>query len=137
MISLLDLKKTKLEGDIILYHGGLPNTITLDLIDCNHLGIQQNKRGKTYGGFYLVDESSRTWAEYYARQRNGTIHGFLIDSSSRISETNKVIDRLSQEEREGFACSFDLLKGKDLCGRIQYVLFNKSIIKNIGEDHIT
>ncbi len=135
--TILSLKNSaEHEGGIVLYHGGLPGNIILDQIDCNRLGTKQNKKGRTYGGFYLTDESSRSWSEDYAKQKTGKMHGFLIASSARILETDRVIDRLSQEERNGYALQWDLVKGIDICERTQYVLLNKSVVRDIGVDNI-
>jgi hypothetical protein len=130
-------KKAQEEGGIILYHGGLPDGITIEEIDLDKLGSQQNKKNRTYGGFYLTDESSKHWSERYASERNGNIHGFLIPDSSRIVEIEgSNIDRLSQEERRELAKHYDIIKGKDVLGRVQYVLLNKNIVSAIGIEKI-
>lgn len=120
------------QGGFVLYHGGLEHDSTLDTIDLDRTGTQQNKPGRTYGGFYLTDNTSRPWAEEYARKRNGNLHGFLIDQNARIFRTEENIDRLSQEDRAIFATKYDLIQGKDLVGRIQYVLLNKNVVKKIA-----
>ena len=130
-------KKAQEEGGVILYHGGLPDDTTIEKIDLDRLGSQQNKRGRTYGGFYLTDESSTSWTEKYAKERNGNIHGFLITGSSRIMEIqDRDIDRLSQKQREELAEKYDLVKGKDLLGRVQYVLLNKNVLNGLGIEKI-
>ena len=133
MLTSKDLKKLINENSgIILYHGGLSDSINLDEIDCDKLG-QQNKKGRTYGGFYLTDEVSRTWSEQFAMTRNGNIHSFLIKSSAKILfGGNRVIDRLSEEERKEYAKQYDLIQGKDILGRTQYFLLNKTVVIQIG-----
>ncbi len=130
-------KKAQEEGGVILYHGGLPDDTTIEKIDLNRFGSQQNKRGRTYGGFYLTDEGSKGWTEKYAQERNGNIHGFLVADSSRTTEIQgRDIDRLSQEQREELAQEYDLVKGKDLLGRTQYVLLNKDVVNGLGVEKI-
>lgn len=125
------------EGGMLLYHGGLPDDASLDAIDLQRLGTQQNKRGQTYGGFYLTDETSRSWSEDYARSRTGNMHGFWIAPSSRMLEvTGANIDRLSQQQRDEYAKEYDIIKGKDLLGRAQFVLLNKGVVKGLGKERI-
>jgi 8-oxo-dGTP pyrophosphatase MutT (NUDIX family) len=119
----------------MLYHGGLPETATLSDIDLNRLGSQQNKRGRDYGGFYLVDDSSLSWALNYAKTRNGVLHGFLLKPSARVLDLgDKVIDRLTAQERADHAKDYDIIKGKDLLKRAQYVLLNKDAIGGVAVD---
>lgn len=130
-------KKAQEEGGMILYHGGLPDDTTIEKIDLDRFGSQQNKKGRTYGGFYLTDESSKGWTEKYAQERNGNIHGFLVADSSRTMEIQgRDIDRLSQEQREELAKEYDLIKGKDLLGRTQYVLLNKGVVNGLGVEKV-
>lgn len=133
-----DLKKyTEQEGGIVLYHGGLPDNTDMSKIDLNKPGSQQNKKGKSYGGFYLSDESSKDWAIDYAKKRNGNLHAFRIDKAARILDmSDTVIDRLSQKERDEFAKEYDVVKGKDVLGRVQFVVLNKAVVKEIVMDKI-
>lgn len=137
-VSLADLEaQAKADGDTVLYHGGLPDGTTLDDIDLNRNGTQQNRRGRSYGGFYLTDESSKDWSNSYASQRNGVMHGFAIDKNARIDDRgDQQIDRLSAEDRAEAAKTADVIKGKDLLGRTQYVLLNKDVVKGVGETNI-
>jgi len=137
-VPLADLEKqAKADGDTVLYHGGLPDGTTLDDIDLNRNGEQQNKRGRSFGGFYLTDESSKSWSDDYAMKRNGVMHGFVIDKNARIDDRGKAqIDRLSAEDRAEAAKTADVIKGKDLLGRTQYVLLNKDVIKGVGETNM-
>jgi len=121
------------EGGLVLYHGGLPENTNVDSIDLNRNGSQQNKKGRSYGGFYLADYSSKDWANKYAEGRNGIVHGFRIDKAARIFvKADGNIDRLSQAQRDELARDYDLIKGKDLLGRVQYVLLNGSVVKEVG-----
>jgi hypothetical protein len=137
-VSLEDLEKqAKADGDTVLYHGGLPEGTTLDGIDLNRNGTQQNRRGQSYGGFYLTDESSKSWSDRYAMERNGVMHGFAIDKNARIDDRgSEQIDRLSAEDRAEAAKHSDIIKGKDLLGRTQYVILNKDVVKGVGETNI-
>ncbi|HRY36892.1 MAG TPA: hypothetical protein P5230_03395 [Candidatus Magasanikbacteria bacterium] len=138
VISMTDLKNIATQtGETILYHGGLPDNISMDSIDLNKTDSKQNKKGKTYGGFYLSDETSKNWSEQYAKTGSNNVHGFLVDKGSRVLEiTDRDIDRLSQEKRDELAKEYDLVKGKDLLGRTQFVLLNKDIIKGLGVEKI-
>jgi hypothetical protein len=137
-VPLADLEtQAKADGDTVLYHGGLPDGTTLDDIDLNRNGSQQNKRGRSFGGFYLTDESSKSWSDDYAMKRNGVMHGFVVDKNARIDDRgSQQIDRLSAEDRAEAAKTADVIKGKDLLGRTQYVLLNKDVIKGVGETNM-
>ena len=85
----------------------------------------------------MTDDSSKNWTDQYARERNGNVHGFLLDPATRVLEiTDRNIDRLSDEQRNTFAGTHDVVKGKDLLGRAQYVLLNKNVIKELGIEKI-
>lgn len=114
-----------------LYHGGLAGPIDLD-----RAGDQQNRRGRTYGGFYLADESSRDWATSYARQRNGLVAHFEIVPGARVLETSRNIDRLSLDERHALALDWDLIRGVDTLGRSQYVLLQLDAITHTTTEEI-
>jgi superfamily I DNA/RNA helicase len=130
-------QQAKADGDTVLYHGGLPEGTTLDGIDLNRNGTQQNKRGQSFGGFYLTDESSKSWSDKYAMERNGVMHGFAIDKNARIDDRGSAqIDRLSAEDRAEAAKTSDIIKGKDLLGRTQYVILNKDVVKGVGETNL-
>lgn len=132
------IAEAEINGGQVLFHGGLPTSATLDDIDLDRPGSQQNKRGRSYGGFYLTDATSLRWAAQYAAERNGNLHGFLVGPDVRILEiTSGNTERLSLEERARYAADYDLVKGKDTLGRTQYVLLNKGVVKAVGLDHIS
>ena len=85
------------------YHGGLGREATLEDVDLNRLDTQQNKTNRTYGGFYLASEASLAWAKQYAKKRDGSLHRLTFKPSARIMETDNIIDRLSQTERDAFS----------------------------------
>lgn len=122
-----------------LYHGGLPHDATLDDIDLEHLGAQQNKSGKDYGGFYLSDSSSRRVAENYAATRSAALHRFRLRPDARMGDMgDRNIDRLSAYERRDLAERYDYIKGKDAFGRTQYTLLNKNAVasmQSVGQGH--
>jgi len=124
-------------GEIVLYHGGLPEGTGMDDIDLGRAGSQQNKKGKSYGGFYLTDPGSKDWSTDYARGRNGVMHGFRVSKDAKVGDLgSKNIDRLSANERASLAEQFDVVKGKDTMGRDQYVLLNKDAISGVGETNV-
>lgn len=124
-------------GEIVLYHGGLPEGTSLDDIQLSRAGTQQNKKGRSYGGFYLTDSGSKDWSTDYAKGRNGVMHGFRVSKDAKVGDLGgKNIDRLSNEERASLAEQYDVVKGKDTLGRDQYVLLNKDAIAGVGETNV-
>ncbi len=132
----------KEQGKQIYYHGGLPIGADMDTIDLNRLGTQQNKKNRTWGGFYLADESPKSleWATKYAKEeeRSGMLHGFIIDDDSRILDLSdrESTDRLSKEERDEYAKQYDFIRGKSVQGYNQYSLLNKKIITAMGGENL-
>lgn len=140
-VPLADLEeRMERDGGIVLYHGGLPEGTTLDGIDLNRNGTQQNKRGRSFGGFYLTDASSRAWSDQYASQRGGVMHGYGIGPDARIldlsDQGNGKTDRVSAEQRAKWAEDYDLVVGNDLLGRKQYLLLNKDVVVGVGETNV-
>ncbi len=155
-LSFEELEKLRGNSGFLLYHGGLDVTQAGETtINLDKLGSQQNKRNKTYGGFYLTDGSAVVgfgegekidWAEQYARQRNGNLHAFLISSDAKvldcrsqlsdedaaILENTRNLDRLSNEQRKALSEKYDLIVGCDLLRRTQYVLLNAEVITAVG-----
>lgn len=131
----------KNEGNVELFHGGLPVGTTIEDIDVNRAGDQQNKRRRSFGGFYLTDSTSKSWSDQYARSRGGTNHAFKISPDARIGEISDMngssnIDRISESQRAHMAKSFDVIKGKDLLGRTQYLLLNKDVVSEVIETDV-
>ncbi len=136
--NMIDIQRRASAGEgFVTYHGGLETNLTLNEIDLDRQGTQQNKPSRTYGGFYLTDETSREWTNQYARQRNGNVHAFLISSKAHvlIIEDNN-IDRLSHDQRLDFSKMYDIIKGHDMMGRTQYVLLNKEVVTGIASENI-
>lgn len=129
-------RTTKPNEGIKLYHGGLPENATLDSVDLAREGSQQNKRNRSYGGFYLTDETSRDWSESYAKERNSALHELTLKPDARIlNEGDKVIDRINKQQREKLSENYDVIQGKDTLGRTQYILLNKDAVlsfKNVN-----
>ena len=136
--NMIEIHRRATAGEgFVAYHGGLEDNLTLDKIDLDKEGLQQNKPGRTYGGFYLTDETSREWTNQYARQRNGNVHAFLISCDARIlTVDDKDIDRLSQSQRVELSKKYDIVKGHDLLGRTQYVLLSKEVITGVASENI-
>lgn len=119
---------------LVLYHGGLPKGSTLDTIDLARKGAQQGRKNRTYGGFYLTDDSSRQWSVDYAIKRKAGLHAFTLKPNARVGEAGRDdIDRLSEAERAELAKHLDVATGKDLLGRKQYVLLNKDAVERVRE----
>ena len=136
--NMIDIQRRASAGEgFVTYHGGLETNLTLNEIDLDRQGTQQNKPSRTYGGFYLTDETSREWTNQYSRQRNGNVHAFLISSKAHvlIIEDNN-IDRLSHDQRLDFSKMYDIIKGHDMMGRTQYVLLNKEVVTGIASENI-
>lgn len=122
----LDIAKEPID----LFHGGLPEDATLDQIDLDRAGSQQNKRNRSYGGFYLTDGSSREWSDKYAKQRGAAVHRVRLKAGSRIRSTQENIDRLSERQRAELAKKYDAVRGVDTLGRAQWVLLNKNAVES-------
>jgi len=135
---MIDIQRRAAAGEgFVAYHGGLDTNLKIDEIDLDREGIQQNKSGRTYGGFYLTDQTSREWTNQYAKQRNGNVHAFLISSEARILIIeDKNIDRLSHDQRVDFSKMYDIIKGHDMMGRTQYVLLSKEVITGVASENV-
>jgi hypothetical protein len=122
----VELKSTK---DLKLYHGS-DQKLSLDNVDTDRLATKQNKKGRTYGGFYgttNVDE-----AKGYAGE-NGHVHEIKIKDGSKTLETDRDVTRLSQEDRDAYRKQgVDVLIGKDPRGRTEHVILNKSAIESFS-----
>jgi hypothetical protein len=120
-----------------LYHGGLPTGTTIDDIDLDRQGSQQNKRGRDYGGFYANDEQNRAQAENYAAQRGGVLHQFDLKPDARIGDLGeKNIERLTKAQRDEYAKQFDVIKGKNTFGKTEHVLLNKDSVASVIEHNV-
>jgi len=117
-------------GPVDLFHGGLPHDATLDQVDLERAGSQQNKRNRSYGGFYLTDGSSRDWSEKYAKERGAAVHRIRLKTGSRVRYTQENIDRLNASQRAELAKKYDAVRGLDALGRSQWVLLNKDAVES-------
>ncbi len=119
------------------YHGGMLTGSTLDNVDMDHLGGQQNKKGRSYGGFYLTNETSRYWSEQYARlfEDNGLFRLRLRDGAKIFRVVGKAdIDRLNKETRDALReAGYAMIVGKDVLNRFQAVLLDKSAVVSFEE----
>lgn len=119
------------KNTISLWHGGLEFDFNIDQLDVTRLAQKQQKKGRTYAGFYLYDETSKKGAESYSSQTGKGLHRFEVDKNSKILELNS-IERVTRKQlREYKEQGYDLLKSKDVRGRVEYILLNKDIVKDV------
>ncbi|HQB07347.1 MAG TPA: hypothetical protein PK712_05785, partial [Rectinema sp.] len=115
-----------------LWHGGLPADFDISSLDVMRVAQKQNKKGKNYAGFYLYEESQKAGAEEYARQSGASLHRFDVKPDAKVLELGN-IERIKVEQLQEYASQgYDLLKGKDVRGRVEYILLNKDAITNVA-----
>ncbi len=124
--ELSTIEKTK-----SFYHGGLSEDFNINDLDVNRLAEKQQKRGRNYAGFYLYDETQKSGAETYSNQTGKGLHRFDIREDANILELGN-IERVTKEQLEEYRKQgYDLIKGKDVRGRTEYVLLNKDVVVNV------
>lgn len=134
-VAKLSGAERKTESGETFYHGGLPKGATLDNVDLDRSGTQQNKNGRSYGGFYLTDASSKAWSEKYASRRSGVLHALRFKPGSSVFTTRANIDRLSADQRAALkAAGYAAIEGKDTLGRNQVVLLDKTAVESFAEE---
>lgn len=113
------------------YHGGLDKDFSLDKLDVFRTSVKQQKKGRDYSGFYLYDESNLNWAMKYGPDINKSLHRFDIEINTKILKLGN-IERMKKEKlMEYLNSGYDLIEGIDVRGLHEYILLNKSIVKNV------
>lgn len=135
--SVEELRERASRGEgFVLYHGGLSDAAPLESIDLERTGTKQSHGGRRdYGGFYLGDETERSLKSVKRYAETGeyrNIHAFLIGKDARILDADFDTDRLTGEKRRELSEDYDLLRGRDVRGIIQYVLLNKDVVTGIA-----
>lgn len=119
-----------LPKDYTFYHGGLSENFDFSNLDVLRPAMRQQKRGRNYAGFYMYDQANKTNAFKYG---DGYAHGINLKSDAKVAEYPDITDRLSQETlQEYIDKGYDVLKGKDVRGRTEYILLNKNAIQETG-----
>lgn len=112
------------------FHGGLPDDFDFSTLDPLKLSKKQQKTGRNYAGFYMLDEGQYPAAEHYADMNNGAVHKITISGDAKIKD-NRTIERLSQDYlRQLIDEGYDLVRGPNSLRKQEYVLLNPSKIIN-------
>lgn len=126
----------KPNNTISFYHGGLSEDFTIEDLDVSRLAEKQQKKGRNYAGFYLYDETQKAGAETYSQQTGKGLHRFDINEDAKILELGN-IERVTQEQLNEYRKrGYDLVKGTDVRGRVEYILLNKEVVKNVVSEKI-
>jgi hypothetical protein len=116
----------------MLYHGSNNPALSIDDIAVIRNGAKQGKKGRSYGGFYCAD--NLTHAMQYANMSGNTPAIFNVMLCENIKTFHKSGDvtRLSAEYINSLLIAgYQMIEGKDLFGRNEYVIIDKSAIKSI------
>ena len=110
------------------YHGGLDSDFDFNNLDVLKLAEKQAKKGKDYAGFYMYDPSLKMSAYKYGEGIGA--HKINIDRNAKVLDLGDV-ERVPRTEIQKYKdLGYDMLTGKDVRGRREYVLLNKDAIKN-------
>ena len=110
------------------YHGGLDSDFDFNNLDVLKLAKKQAKKGKDYAGFYMYDPSLKMGAYKYGEGIGA--HKINIDKNAKVLDLGNV-ERISRAEIQKYKdLGYDMLTGKDVRGRKEYMLLNKGAIKN-------
>lgn len=124
--------KTKIAVERVFYHGGLPSGSNKQTIEPFKESIKQNKPGRHYGGFYMTEDIG--YAKNYVRQNENALFRITIDvDEERSLNVGSGIERINVDKLEELSHDYDLLYGKSITGKEEYVLLNPSIIKKFEE----
>jgi len=128
---------TQNTDDIVFYHGGLDKNATVADIDPLRLAQRQNKKGRSYAGFYMSpDLEEGSWALKYARENpNAGLHEIRLPSNAKGYKYEGSMERIKQSvlkdlQKQGY----DYIEGTNLFGQPEYVLLNteKATIKEVS-----
>ena len=122
--------RTRVAGEQVFYHGGLPSGSDKSVIDPFKEAKKQNKPGRHYGGFYMTKDID--YAKNYVRHNGGGLFKITI-SGGRSFDMSTGIERIKVDDLKELSKKYDLLYGKEIMGHEVYVLLNPSIIKDFEE----
>jgi hypothetical protein len=109
---------------MLLYHGS-NNPLKPENISIVRKGSKQDKKGRLYGGFYCADNIEHAMG--YGMPLRVTLY-----SGIKTFHKSGDITRLSAEYINSLLNQgYQMVIGKDLFGRIEYVIIDKSAIKSI------
>jgi hypothetical protein len=124
------------EGGLRLVHGSTNPDLTIDDITVEpRAGTKQGKGKTQFGGFYASSEERLSDAEGYAGMGSKTGAVFNVDLSpdAVVVPYAGDITRISKDTmEEQRAAGADVLVGKDVRGRTEYVVINKGAIQNFA-----
>lgn len=117
-------------ADFSFFHGGLPDDFDFSTLDPLRLAKKQQKAGRNYAGFYMLDEGQLQGAEHYADMNKGAVHKITVSGDSRIKDISS-IERLPQSYlKQLIDEGYDLVRGPNSLRKQEYVLLNPSKIVN-------
>lgn len=101
-------------------------------IDLFRIATKQGKHGREYAGFYMTDKKEE--AEHYISSMNGgCLFEICLSSSAKLLEYGNDITRLKKSDLQEYAKDYDVMVGKNLFGRKEYVLLNKNAVSSFRE----
>jgi hypothetical protein len=124
------------EGGLRLVHGSPNADLTLDDIVVEPRADTKQGKGKTqFGGFYASSEERLSDAEGYANMggKPGAVFNVDLSPGAVVVPYTGDITRISKDTMEAQrAAGADVLVGKDVRGRTEYVVINKDAIQNFA-----
>jgi len=118
----------------VLYHGGLPHGTSLSDIDLFREATKQNGRhgGGGYAGFYLTE--SREVAERYNESSDdGGVFEVKVKSGAKVLDYGRDITRIKKDDLKDYAKDYDLMRGRNILGKIEYILLDKACVVSFNE----
>jgi len=113
------------EDYLSFYHGGLPDDFDFSQLDPFRLSNKQNKHGRDFAGFYMMDEPQIDAAARYRDVNGGELHQIRVPKDVRYYDYPRNIERLHQSDLQQWAADgYDIARGKNTLGRTEYVLLN-------------
>jgi hypothetical protein len=124
------------EGGLRLVHGSTNPDLTIDDIVVEpRAGTKQGKKKAQFGGFYASSEESVSDAESYANMgsKPGAVFNVDLSPGAVVVPYTGDITRISKDTMEAQrAAGADVLVGKDVRGRTEYVVINKDAVQNFA-----
>ena len=117
----------------VLYHGGLPHGTSLSDIDLFRVATKQKGcHGGDYAGFYLTD-SMDVAERYNGFSDGGGVFEVKVKSNARVLDYESDVTRIKKDALKEYANDYDLIRGKNVLGKVEYVLLNKNAVGSFRE----
>lgn len=121
---------------LVLIHGSGNDKLTLDDVQIFRTsGVKQQKRGRSYGGFYTLEKKDQAKAEKYAEMMDGTptLYDVRIKDGTKLYQTESDVTRLSPETvNELTSEGYGIIVGKDPRGHTEWVIIDKDCVQSIS-----